>query len=254
MLLPRIIPVLLLSGKGLVKGVQFKDHKYVGDPINAVQIFNTKEVDELIFLDILATKEKRIPSLEVIQTIADQCLMPFGVGGGITSLSEVREILKAGAEKVSINTGVLENFSLIREVSETFGSQSIVISLDIKKNWLGKYQVFTRCGSKAVSGSVTEIAKKAEEFGAGEILLNNIDRDGMMEGYDLELLSEVCKSVTIPVIASGGAGSYEHLKDGIVSGASAVAAGSLFVFHGRRRAVLISYPDVDQKETITGQK
>ncbi|EMO53555.1 AglZ/HisF2 family acetamidino modification protein [Leptospira noguchii] len=250
MLLPRIIPILLLSGKGLVKGVKFKDHKYVGDPINAVQIFNTKEVDELIFLDILATKERRIPSLEIVQTIADQCLMPFGVGGGISSLKDVGKILKAGAEKVSINTSVLENFSLIKEISDTFGSQSLVVSLDVKKNWVGTYHVLTRCGTQSLSGSVTDIAKKVEEFGAGEILLNNIDKDGTMEGYDLEILSEICRSVSIPVIANGGVGSYEHLKEGLDCGASAVAAGSFFVFHGRRRAVLISYPDPEQKEII----
>lgn len=251
MLLPRVIPCLLLKGDGLVKGIHFKDHRYIGDPINAVQLFNTMEVDELLFLDILATAENRIVNLELIQRIADQCLMPFGVGGGIQNVSQIRDILKAGSEKVCLNTYALLNPDLIREASEIFGRQSIVVSIDIKKNLLGKYHVFTHCGSRLFSKDLQQVIQQVADSGAGEILLNNIDRDGTMEGYDLALIKEAAESVEIPVIASGGAGSIQDLCNGIRDGhASAVAAGSLFVFHGPRRAVLINYPTHEELREI----
>ena len=254
MLQPRIIPLLLLSGKGLVKGIQFKDHKYVGDPINAVQIFNTKQVDELIFLDITATKENRIPPIDLIQKIADQCLMPFGVGGGIKSLEDARLILNSGAEKVVLNTYALEKPKLIEEISNVFGNQSVVISIDVKKSLFGKIIVTTRNGSKNLKIDLQETLKIVQDSGAGEIILNNIDRDGTCEGYDLKLLQSVCESIFIPVIASGGAWEIEHLKEGLQKGkASAVAAGSMFVLHGKRKAVLISYPDKDELVQIRGR-
>lgn len=253
-LLPRIIPVLLLKGRGLVKGIQFKNHKYVGDPINAVQIFNTKQVDELFFLDITATKENRIPPLDLIQKIADQCLMPFGVGGGIKSVEDARAILNSGAEKVCLNSYALENPKIIEEISKTFGSQSIVVSIDIKKNFFGKTVVTTRNGKKKLKMDLIQILKVVQNSGAGEILLNNIERDGTCEGYDLEILRNVSDNVSIPVIACGGACELNHLRDGLTKGkASAVAAGSMFVLHGRRKAVLISYPDKDELIHIRGQ-
>jgi imidazole glycerol-phosphate synthase subunit HisF len=254
MLLPRIIPILLLKGKGLVKGVKFKDHKYVGDPINAVQIFNTKQVDELFFLDITATLEKRIPPLDLVQKIADQCLMPFGVGGGIKTVDEAKSILNAGAEKVCLNTYALENPKLIEEISNVFGNQSVIVSIDIKKSLFGKIVVTTRNGSKNLKTDLQETLKIVQDSGAGEILLNNIDRDGTCEGYDLELLQSVCESISIPVIASGGAWEIEHLKEGLQKGkASAVAAGSMFVLHGKRKAVLISYPSKAELIAIRGE-
>jgi imidazole glycerol-phosphate synthase subunit HisF len=253
MLLKRIIPILLLQGKGLVKGVKFKNHKYVGDPINAVQIFNTKLVDELIFLDISATKENRTPPLELIQTIADQCLMPFGVGGGIKSLEDAKKILGAGAEKVCLNTFALENPNIVKDISGTFGNQSVVVSIDIKKNLFGKYQVYTRCGTSVIKKDIIEILKNMEDSGAGEILLNNIDLDGTCEGYDLEILHKVADNVSIPVITAGGAWTNQHLKDALaIEKVSAVAAGSMFVLHGKRKAVLISYPEKEELFEIRG--
>ncbi len=251
MLLPRVIPCLLLRGQGLVKGVQFENHRYIGDPINAVQLFNTMEVDELLFLDILATHENRIPSIELVQKIADQCLMPFGIGGGIKNVTQIRDLLKAGAEKVCLNTYALENPDLIHEASEIFGRQSIVVSIDIKKNSAGEHDVFTHCGTKLFSRDLKATVQLMEEKGAGEILLNSIDRDGAMSGYDLEVLKEVTKNTAIPVIALGGAGSAKDLKAGIETGkASAVAAGSLFVFHGARKAVLINYPTSEELKKL----
>jgi imidazole glycerol-phosphate synthase subunit HisF len=249
---PRIIPCLLLRGKGLVKGVRFKDHTYVGDPINAVQIFNTKEADEILFLDITASAENRIPDTALVERIAAHCLTPFAVGGGIRSVADVRTLLRAGAEKVCLNTHALERPELIREIAEHFGSQSVVVSVDYRRNWLGKKDVYTRAGSRKAGMSVVEAAQIAQEYGAGEVLLNSIDRDGTQEGYDIETLKEVTESVTLPVIACGGAGSTAHLREAVkVGGASAAAAGSLFVFHGRRRAVLISFPTPEEIEQIT---
>jgi cyclase len=239
----RIIPVLLLDGKGLVKGRHFKDFKYVGDPMNAVRIFNEKDVDELFFLDITATREERIPMIEMIEQIADECYMPFGVGGGIRTIEHIRDILRSGAEKVSVNSVAVENPQLIRNASEMFGRQSIVVSIDVKRNWRNKYVVYTHSGTKKTKLDTIAWAIKAEELGAGEILLNSIDRDGTGSGYDLDIIKAVSDSVEIPVIACGGAGRYHDLISAIdVGHASAVAAGSLFVFHGKHRAVLISYP------------
>jgi cyclase len=254
MLLPRVIPVLLLSGKGLVKGIQFGRHSYIGDPINTVQIFNAKEVDELIFLDITATREGRIPSLEMIQRIADQCLMPFSVGGGIKTIKDFRDILSAGAEKVCINTAAMEDPAIIRQAADNFGRQSIIVSIDVQPDKNGVYSVYSRCGTKKTGADVVAAAMQIEKQGAGEIMLNSIDRDGTMTGYDLPLLQQVCKCVSIPVIACGGAGSLKHMQEGInTGGASAAAAGSFFVFHGNRRAVLISYPSKLELIEIRGQ-
>lgn len=251
MILPRIIPCLLLRGRGLVKGVKFKDHTYVGDPINAIKIFNEKEVDELIFLDITATAGQRIPPLDLVQTIADQCLMPFAVGGGITSVQHVRDILSKGAEKVCLNTAAVEHPELITAASETFGAQAVVVSIDFKKNWRGKYETYIRCGSKPVGRDPVDLAAEMEALGAGEILLNGIDRDGTGSGYEIEIIRQVSEAVHIPVIACGGAGGKEDLAAGLRDGhASAVAAGSLFVFHGRRRAVLINFPSKTERQWI----
>lgn len=251
MLQSRVIPCLLLKGLGLVKGQKFSNHTYVGDPINAVKIFNDKEVDELLFLDISATAEKRTPPIELVAKIADQCLMPFGVGGGIRTVDEARSLLKVGAEKVCICTAAADNPNLISEIANCFGTQSVMVSVDVKKDFWGKSKVFTRCGSKNIGMTPVEFAKQSEKFGAGEILINSIERDGTMQGYDLELIKEVSSAVSIPVIACGGAGSYSDLKKPLTEAhASAVSAGALFVFHGPRRAVLINYPDEGEIKEI----
>jgi cyclase len=243
---PRVIPCLLLKGKGLVKTIKFKDPTYLGDPINAVRIFNEKETDELVFLDITATKETRAPYIDVIKRIGDECFMPFAVGGGIRSLETIRQLFNAGAEKVVINSYAEENPAFIQEAAAIFGKQSIIVSIDVRKKF-GHYRIYTVNGTKVSKYKLIEYTKLVAAYGAGEILINSIDRDGTYTGYELEVISAVSREVDIPVIACGGAGSLNDLSDAIKIGeASAVAAGSLFVFHGRKRAVLINYPTKDE--------
>jgi imidazole glycerol-phosphate synthase subunit HisF len=239
---PRVIPCLLLKNEGLVKTVKFKDPKYLGDPINIVRIFNDKEVDELIFLDILATVENRRPNFELLGKITSECFMPLGYGGGIRTLEDVKQLLSMGVEKIVLNTSAVENPSLIRAAADYAGSQAVVISLDVKKTLLGKYEVYTRGGKKGTGLDPVKFAVEMEKQGAGELFLNSIDRDGTMQGYDLELVRRVADSVTVPVVACGGAGNIQHLAEAIQAGASAAAAGSMFVFQGPLRGVLISYP------------
>lgn len=252
MLMTRVMPCLLLKNKGLVKTVKFKEPRYIGDPMNAVRIFNTKEVDELVFLDINATKENKKPNIELIQKISNECFMPFAYGGGIRDLETVKKIFNLGAEKVVINTQAIEKPDFIREVSDVYGNQSVVVSIDVKKSLLGKYEVFSHSKNKSTKLNPVEFAIKMEKLGAGEIFLNSMDNDGIMEGFDLELVKTVSSSVTIPVIACGGAGNIEDFGKVVCAGASAVAAGSMFVFHGRRRAVLINFPTRDEIEKIFG--
>ena len=247
MFLPRIIPVLLLKNKGLVKTVKFKTPKYVGDPINAVKIFNDLEADELVFLDITASREGRSISTELVKNIGDEAFMPFAVGGGITALKQIEELLKAGAEKVILNNITVKKPNLIKEAAEVFGNQSIVISIDVKKNLFGKKTIWIKDGSENTKLAAIDHAKKVEELGAGEIIINSIDNDGVMQGYDIELIKSISNSVAIPVVACGGAGGLNDLKDAFQYGnASALAAGSMFVFHGPRRAVLINYPEKNE--------
>jgi len=244
---PRVIPVLLLKNLGLVKSTQFKDYRYIGDPINAVKIFNDLKADELVFLDILASKEKRKIHLDFVRNVGDEANMPFAVGGGITSLDDIKEIINAGAEKVIINSYAAEHPDFIRQASEEFGSSTIVVSIDVKKKFLGKTQVYTFAGDKATGKDPVEFARLMEDRGAGEIIITSIEKEGKMAGYDLELIKRISEAVTIPVIAHGGAGNLEHLKQAISSAhASAVAAGSLFVYHGPRNAVLINYPTQEE--------
>jgi cyclase len=242
MIRPRVIPCLLLKHEGLVKTVKFKDPKYLGDPINIVRIFNDKEVDELVFLDITATVENRPPNFELLGKITSECFMPLGYGGGIRTLEEVKKLLATGVEKIVLNTSAVENPALIRAAADYAGSQAVVISMDVKKALLGKYEVFTRGGKKGTGLDPVKFAIEMEKQGAGELFLNSIDRDGMMQGYDLELVRRVADSVTVPVVACGGAGNIQHLAEAIRAGASAAAAGSMFVFQGPLRGVLISYP------------
>lgn len=242
--LPRIIPVLLLDNKGLYKTVKFKDPKYVGDPLNAVKIFNEKEVDELIFLDINASVQGRKPNLDYLANIASECFMPLCYGGGIRSIVDIKQVIGTGIEKVSLNSIAIENPAFIREAADTFGSSTVCVSIDVKKNFWGKYEVFTKGKTKPAISDPVAFAVEMNRRGAGEILLNSVDRDGTMEGFDTEIIKRVASEVDIPVIACGGAGNVADLHAAYAQGkASAMAAGSMFVFHGKHRAILISYPD-----------
>ena len=238
----RVIPVLLIDNGGLVKSIRFRNHQYIGDPINAVKIFNEKEVDEIAILDISASREKRSPDIEQVKKIAGEAFMPLAWGGGINSLRQVQELVEAGVEKLIMNHSAIHNPSFISEAAKWTGSQSIVVSIDVKKNIWGKYRVYTANGAGKTSLDPAEFAQQMESAGAGEILLQDIDRDGCFSGYNLELIQLVSSKVSIPVIAASGAGSIADFSSAVNSGASAVAAGSLFVLQRPHRAVLISYP------------
>ncbi|MDO9418351.1 AglZ/HisF2 family acetamidino modification protein [Pararhizobium sp.] len=243
----RVIPVLLLRGQGLVKTVKFKDPKYVGDPINAVRIFNEKEVDELVFLDITATAENRDPPFDLLKDIAGEAFMPMAYGGGLTSIEQIRRVFALGFEKVIINSAVYGNIGLISEAAAIFGSQAVVCSVDLRRNWIGHYELVARSGKKREPVSLRDHLIAVDKAGAGEILVNAVDRDGTMSGYDLKLIREVSDTVSVPVIACGGARNVEDFSEAVSVGhASAVAAGSMFVFYGPHRAVLINYPERDQ--------
>jgi imidazole glycerol-phosphate synthase subunit HisF len=247
MKIKRIIPCLLLRNNGLVKTVKFRDSTYIGDPINTVKIFNEKEVDEIFFLDIDATKLKKEPPYELIQNIASECFMPFAYGGGIHSLQQIERIIKSGSEKVIINTRAYLDKDFLREAVRQFGSSTIAVSIDVKREFLKGNIVYIDGGTKSTGANPVEYAKRIEGDGAGEILINSIDRDGIMEGYDIELIKSVSGSIRIPIIACGGAGKLNDFSLAIKQGgASAVAAGSFFVFHGKRRAVLITYPSYSE--------
>lgn len=239
MLRPRAIPCLLLQNGGLVKTVRFSQPSYVGDPLNAVRIFNDKRVDELYLLDITATARGTGPDLRMLAPIADEASMPLGYGGGVRTTEQVRAVLSTGFEKVILNSAAAEDRSFIRRAADLAGSQSIVVSVDVSRG-----AVHSRSGTKNLGLDPVAYAVEAERAGAGEILLHSIDRDGTGTGYDLPLLRQVTAAVSVPVVALGGAASVGDLAAAVKEGgASAAAAGSLFVFHGRHRAVLITYPD-----------
>jgi cyclase len=239
---PRIIPILLLKGTGLYKTQKFKDPKYIGDPLNAVKIFNEKEVDELIILDITAGIENRKPNYELLYQMAGECFMPLGYGGGVSTVEEIRKLISMGIEKVSINSNAV-NLDFIRKAADVFGSSTLVVSMDVKKNFWGKHEVYTKSGTNNTKMEAAKFAVEITKAGAGELLVNSIDRDGMMQGYDLDLIKSISGEIDIPLIACGGAGVPDHFRQAVNAGASAVAAGSMFVFHGKHRAVLISYPE-----------
>jgi cyclase len=239
----RVIPCLLLRGHGLVKTRKFKDPVYVGDPVNAVRIFSEKEVDELVVLDIDASREGREPNYELIAEIAGECFMPVAYGGGIRTLEQVRKLIRSGVEKVVINSAAVESTDVITEAAEVFGSQAIVAGIDVRKPLLGGYKVVAKSATVETRLKLEEYVRRVVDAGAGEILLNSVDRDGTMSGYDLDLIRGVTCNVDVPVVACGGAGTVEHLREAVRdAGASAVSAGSMFVFHGKHRAVLINYP------------
>lgn len=239
----RVIPALLLRNEGLVKTIKFKDPKYVGDPRNAVKIFNEKEVDELAFLDITAATSGKGPNFSMIEEIATECFMPLCYGGGITDINQINKLFAIGVEKVALNTVLHNNENLLKTASEQYGSQSLIVSIDVKKNFFGKYEVYTKGGIVNTKKDPVQFAVQMQKCGAGEILLTSIDRDGTMKGYDLDLIAAVTGAVDIPLIACGGAGNLNHMKDAVTKAkASAVAAGSLFIYHGKHNAVLINYP------------
>lgn len=250
MLTTRVIPTLLLKGTGLVKTTKFDKPVYIGDPINAIKIFNTKEVDELVLLDISASREGREPAFETIRTITDECFMPLSYGGGVRTVEHIRTILKLGIEKVVLNSAALTNPTLVREAASEFGSQAIIVSIDVKKPLLGGHTVFSATGARIPEKDPVKWAKHLEAQGAGEIYLTAVDRDGTMKGYDIDLIRSVAAAVNIPVIASGGAGKVDDFVQARACGASAVSAGAMFVFQGPHRAVLITYPPRNVLESL----
>ena len=242
MLATRVIPCLLLKGAGLVKTVRFKDPKYVGDPINAVRIFNDKEVDELIFLDITASREGKGPAFSTIEDIASECFMPVAYGGGITTIDEAQRIVSMGIEKIVLNTAALRAPELVTAIADRIGASSTVVAVDVTRDLFGRYRVYESARQKSTSIDPVAHARQMVSAGAGEILINDVSRDGTGEGFDLALIGSVSRAVDVPVIACGGAGRLEDLRQASDAGASAVAAGSLFVYMGRHRAVMINYP------------
>ncbi len=251
MFLSRVIPVLLLKNNGLVKTKKFKNEKYIGDPINALRIFNEKEVDEIIFLDINASKVGVPPDFEILQNISSECFMPLAYGGGISTLEHVNKIFRIGVEKIIFNTAALDNIEFVSDVIKSVGSQSVIISIDIKKTLFGKYSIYSHKKGKCLNIDLLDYLKKINEIEVGEVFINSVNRDGMMQGYDIELLKLLSKNLKMPVVACGGAGNINHLKEGLEEGeAHAVAAGSMFVYHGVHNAVLINYLDKEEKKII----
>lgn len=238
----RIIPCLLINEDKLVKSVKFKDLIYVGDYLNAIKVFNEKEVDELIVLDISASKNKSGPNFDLIKKISSECFMPVCYGGGIRSLEDAKKVFSLGVEKISLKSSILYDTSLISELTNYFGSQSIVISIDIKKDWLGNYRIYDKSKNLNIKENWKNFINIVQEKGAGEILLNSVDKDGLMDGPDLQLIEEATTLINIPMIYIGGVGSINHLKTIFNKNIKAVAAGSFFIFKGPHKAVLITYP------------
>lgn len=243
MLRTRVIPCLLLKNRGLVKTVSFADPRYIGDPINAVRIFNEMEVDELLLLDIEASRKGKEPDFEFVQDIISEAFMPIAYGGGIRKVEQAQRLVILGVEKVVINSGALQNFNLVRDIVEQLGSSSTVVAVDVKKDWLGRYRVFDTPRGKVTDRDPLEYIHGAVTAGAGEIFINDVAREGTGKGYDLNLLGMITSATSVPVIACGGAGTLEHFREAADAGASAVAAGSMFVYMGKHRAVMINYPE-----------
>ena len=250
MLKPRVIPCLLIKNKGLVKSTKFSDPKYVGDPINAVKIFNEKGADELMVIDIDATKESREPDYQMIKNLAAECRMPLCYGGGVRTIDHFKEIIGLGVEKVSISSEAVKNPEIIKTASEIVGSQSVVVVIDVRKRKLiNNYHQYIWNGSKSTGNNVLSFAKECESLGAGEIVINSIDRDGTMKGYDFNLVKQLKENINIPMTILGGASSLADISELFQSfGLIGAAAGSLFVFKGKYRAVLINYPNPKEKQ------
>lgn len=250
MLKHRVIPVLLLRNNGLVKTTCFKNPKYVGDPVNAVRIFNEKEVDELMLLDIAASKENREPNFAMIEQIAGECFMPLAYGGGVRSVEQAQRIYALGVEKICIQTAALESPTLVTDLALRFGSQSVMVSVDVKRNWMGRPYIYGSAKTLSRGANWIERIQQLVDAGAGEVLLNAVDKDGTMEGPDLALIQQISQVIEVPLVAVGGVGSLGDIKAAVDAGASAVAAGAFFVYHGPHRAVLITYPKYDELEAL----
>jgi cyclase len=238
----RVIPCLLLKGGGLVKTVKFKDPSYVGDPINAVKIFNDKEVDELIVLDITASRENKGPAFSTIEDIASECFMPVAYGGGVTTVEQARRIVWMGVEKVVVNSAALGGTDLVSGIADQIGASSTVVAIDVRKDLLGRYRVYDAAREKGTDLDPLAHAERVVAAGAGEVFVNDVSRDGTRKGFDLELVRRMSSALDVPVIVCGGAGSLDDVKAAADAGASGVAAGSLFVYVGKHRAVMINYP------------
>lgn len=246
----RVIPCLLLQNNKLVKTVSFKNPRYIGDPINAVRIFNEKEADELIIIDIEASKVNKEPDYGKISEITSESFMPLAYGGGIKNLDQIQKLIGIGIEKVIINSAILYDYNLIRETSDIIGSQSIVVAVDVKRDWLGQYRLFNAINGKIVKKDILEHINMSVKNGAGEIFINDVDYEGTGKGYDINLLKLISKHTTVPIISCGGAGTLEHLREAVNAGVTAVAAGSMFVYVGKHRAVMINYPNYNQLEEL----
>lgn len=239
----RVIPCLLLQDGGLVKTQQFKKPKYVGDPINAVRIFNDKYVDELIFLDIDASRLNREPNYDLVARIAGECFMPLCYGGGVKTLDQAKRLVSLGVEKIAINSACIYQSDLVSELVNELGSQSVVAAVDVKRNFWGKPRVYDASLGKLTDIQPVDLIKKLVLSGVGEVLINDVNRDGTYNGYDIQLISSLTREINVPLIASGGANSIANIQAAFAAGASAAAVGSLFVFYGPHRAVLINYPE-----------
>lgn len=240
----RVIPVLTIQNGGLVKSVKFKNHKYVGDPINAVKIFNDKEVDEIVILDISASKKSLKPNIQVVSEIAGEAFMPLAYGGGISNFEQVKELFFAGVEKIILNHALLDQPKLVSQVAGQYGNQSVIASIDVKKSLLGKKQVYNHKKGKSTKHNPLDFALEMQDLGAGEVFLNSVDQDGTYGGYDLDLIQQLSEKLEIPLVACGGASDRNDFISAIEAGASAVAAGSMFVFQRPHNAVLISYQNI----------
>jgi cyclase len=255
MLRSRIIPCLLVRNGGLVKTINFANPKYVGDPINAVKIFNEKEVDELIVLNIDASAQNREPDYGMVRNLAAECRMPLCYGGGVKTIEQVERIISLGVEKVAMSSAPVSNPKIIKQAAEVVGSQSIVVVMDVKKREPGKYEIWTHNASKPTGLSPVDFAKQVEDLGAGEVVINSIDRDGVMKNYDIELVNLVRDAISLPITVLGGAGSLKDIEALIHSfGIIGAAAGSLFVFKGIYRAVLINYPSRIEKDALVAHR
>lgn len=244
MLRTRIIPTLLLRNESLVKTVRFGRFTYIGDPCNTVRIFNELEVDELLFLDITATTDGRSPNLRALADIADECFMPLGYGGGIRSLADAKAVFEIGFEKIALNSAAIADPNLVRSIADTYGSQAVIVSIDVRKDFRGRYRVVARAGAQWTKLDPVDWAREVQTQGAGEILLTAVDREGSWSGFDIDLVRQVADAVSVPVIAQGGAGTVNHIGDVVRDGhASAVALGSMVVFQKKGMGVLVSFPD-----------
>ncbi|MCB9036076.1 MAG: imidazole glycerol phosphate synthase subunit HisF [Lewinellaceae bacterium] len=253
MLRVRVIPCLLLIKESLVKTIKFKRPGYIGDPINTVRIFNELEVDELCFLDIRASIEGRSPNLDILHQIADECFMPLSYGGGIRDAETAQKILAIGFEKIVINTSTFENPGVISQIANHSGNQSVIGSIDVKRNLWGNYEVYSHDGKRKQKVNPITWAQELEELGVGEILITSIDRDGTWKGYDLDIIQRISETVNVPVIANGGAGNVEHLGAAVKYGhASAVALGSMVVYQQKGMGVLVNFPDREKLKALIG--